>query len=408
VTFTVLLLMGTVHTALLTEPMLVIGPGRYPRRTAAYLRRLTALHAVLTVGMGGALLLAVAVLAWLSPAFGGVTTLVALAAAAPAILWLWLARRACYIDSRPSLAAAGGLGYAVLVPAALLTFAWLGLLTSAAAVLVLGAASLPVAWWLTRQLERSGAGPRDPVDAAEVRRAHWGYGRWALGTGLLSWVPANAVVLALPLWHSLDDAATLRVATTLALPVLHVQGALAPLLIPALVRARRSGGLRSTTSLAAALFIGLAVLYVPVLLVLGSRLVELLFGPRYQLDAAMLLMLAALPLVAAVSGVAAAVLRAMERPDQVLWTYVAATAITCVAGLPLVYAYSAHGALASLVLSSAVTAALGTAACRRVLRHGAGVSGPEPEAPPAAAVASQPARWAAPRPGVGPRHRAAS
>jgi O-antigen/teichoic acid export membrane protein len=187
-----------------------------------------------------------------------------------------------------------------------------------------------------------------------------------LGNGLLSWLPTNAVVLALPIWHSLSDAGTLRVATTLMLPVLHVQGALAPLLLPALVRARFSGQLRSTAALAAVLFLGLGIVYAPVVLTVGSRLAELLFGAQYRLDGTTLWLLAAIPLVTAVSGVSGAVLRALERPDQVLWTYVAATAATCLVGLPLVYAYSVDGALASLLLSATTTGVLGTLASRRL------------------------------------------
>jgi O-antigen/teichoic acid export membrane protein len=376
VTFTVLLLMGTVQTALLTEPMLVFGPARYRNRSATYVRRLCSLNLVLTAGMGTALLVGAGMLAWLRPAFEGTLTLAALAVASPAILLLWLMRRACYIDARPGVAASGGLAYALLLPLALLVVAELGLLTSASAILVVGAVSLPVAWWLWHRLVRSGALTPGPTSRSDVAHSHWSYGRWALATGVLSWVPANAVVLALPLWHSLDDAAILRVATTLVLPVLHVQGALAPLLIPALVRARDSDRLRSTATRTGLLFLGLGAAYVPIVVLLGEELVRLLFGPQYRLDSTTLLMLAALPLVAAVSGVAASLLRALERPDQVLLTYVAASAVTCLVGLPLVSAYSVHGALASVLLSSATTATLGTAACWRLTRGSAATPGP--------------------------------
>ena len=105
VAFSVLLLMGTVHTALLTEPMLVLGPSRYQERTAAYVRRLATLHFALTSVMGLALLLVVGALTLLLPQFTAAITLVALALSAPAILFVWMVRRACYIESRPRLAA---------------------------------------------------------------------------------------------------------------------------------------------------------------------------------------------------------------------------------------------------------------------------------------------------------------
>ncbi len=376
VTFSVLLLMGTVQSALLTEPMLILGPSRFKEHTAAYLHRLTTLHFALSSAMGVVLLGTVAVLGWLRP-LPTAGALVALAVSAPAILFLWLARRACYIESRPRLAATGGLAYALLVPAGMVVLLRADALTAASSLLMLGVTSLPVAWWLLFRLGHGQARAGEGVSRSDVGRAHWAYGRWALGSSVLSWVPANAVVLALPLWHSLADAATLRVATTLMLPVLHVQGALAPLLMPALVRARFSGQLRSTARRAGVLFLALGVSSAPVVLVFGAQLAELLFGPRYRLDQATLWLLAAIPLVSAVSGVAGAVLRALERPDRVLWTYVAATAVTCLVGLPLVLRFSVTGALASLLLSAATTAALGVWECRRLVD-----ARPQPAAPP--------------------------
>jgi O-antigen/teichoic acid export membrane protein len=366
VAFSVLLLMGTVHTALLTEPMLVLGPSRYQERIAAYVRRLATLHFALTSVMGLALLLVVGILTLLQPQFTAAITLAALALSAPAILFLWLVRRACYIESRPRLAAAASLLYALIVPAGMLLLTQIDMLTAASGLLSLGLSSLFVGSWLTFRLSRSGAEPTTTIPRHHVTRAHWAYGRWALGFGALSWVPSNAVVMALPLWHSLEDAGTLRVATTLMLPVLHVHGALGPLLMPALVRARFSAQLRSTAKLAGVLFVGLSMTYAPVVLIFGSQLAELLFGPKYSITGATLWLLAAIPLVTAVSAVSGAVLRALERLGRVLWTYVAATVMTLLVGLPLVFAYGVNGALASMLLAALTTAILGTHASWRL------------------------------------------
>lgn len=367
VAFSVLLFMGTVHTALLTEPMLILGPSRFRQRTAAYVRRLSTLNFLLTSVMGVVLLLVVAALTLVKPQFAAATTLAALAVSAPAILFMWLVRRACYIESRPRLAAASALVYALIVPAGMFLLTHVGALTAGSGLMIMGVSGLVVAWWLTLRLTRASAEPTTAISRPEITRAHWTYGRWALGSGLLSWVPSNAVVLALPLWHSLEDAGALRVATTLMLPVLHVQGALGPLFMPALVRARISGQLRSRAMAMGSLFLALSALYAPLVLIFGSWFAQLLFGTEYSVDGTTLWLLAAIPLVSAVSGVSGAVLRAVERPDRVLWTYVASTVVTCLFGLPLVFAYGVDGALASLLLSAATTAILGTHASRRFI-----------------------------------------
>jgi O-antigen/teichoic acid export membrane protein len=77
-------------------------------------------------------------------------------------------------------------------------------------------------------------------------------------------------------------------------------------------------------------------------------------------------LLAAIPLVTAVSTVSGAVLRALERLIRVLWTYVAATVMTLLVGLPLVFAYGVNGALTSMLLAAATTAILGTHASWRL------------------------------------------
>jgi len=365
VAYSVLLLMGTVHSALLTEPMLVLGPSRYPGRTPAYMRRLARMHFILTSAMGVVLLMVVGALALLEPQLPAGAALVALAVSAPGTLFLWLARRACYVDSHPRLAASAATVYAVLVPAGMLLLWQVAVLTPGSAMLTMGAASLLAGWWVTLRLVRSSSEPTKLAPLANVTRAHWSYGRWALGVGLLSWVPLNAVMLALPLWHSLEDAGTLRVATTIILPMLHVYGALGPLLTPALVRARLSGRLRPTAGRAMALFVALGVGYAPIVLIFGSPIAELLFGPDYAIGGATVWLLALIPLFTGVFTVSGDVLASLERLNRVLWSFIAAAAVTLLIGLPLVFAYGVNGALTSMLLSAATTAVLSTYASRQ-------------------------------------------
>jgi O-antigen/teichoic acid export membrane protein len=367
VAFSVLMLMGTVHTALLAEPMLVLGPSRFKTRTAAYIRRLVPIHFVVSSAMGAALLLTVVVLAVLQ-SFDAATTLAALALSGPAILFLWLMRRACYIDSRPRLAATAGLIYPLLVLSGMWVLVRATTLSAATTLLVLGVASLLVAWWLRVRLGRLSDESSDPISHRDVAAAHWRYGRWALGSGLLGWVPGNIVVLALPLWHSLDDAATLRVAMTLIMPMLQIVAALTILLVPALVRARLAGRLRSTATTAMIIFFGFSLAYAPLVIGFGSQLVQLVFGTQYHLDRSTLWLLAVIPLGTAILGVSSSVLRAVERPDCVLWANVAATAVTFIVGLPLVFKWGTNGALGSVLLSLVTTVILASWAGHRLTR----------------------------------------
>jgi len=109
--FSIFLLLGAFHTAILTEPMLVFGPGKYADRFHSYIAILLRGHFVLM--LPGAALLAAAALVLgrlYSPSVA--RAFLGLALAGPFILLLWLVRRAFYVQLRPGWAAAGGALYA--------------------------------------------------------------------------------------------------------------------------------------------------------------------------------------------------------------------------------------------------------------------------------------------------------
>jgi len=241
------------------------------------------------------------------------------------------------------------------------------LLNAAATLVILGLASLPVAWWLKARLSRFGDESTDPMPRIDVAVAHWRYGRWAVGSALLGWIPGNIVVLALPIWHSLDDAATLRAAMILIMPMLQVVAALSVLLVPALVRARFSERLRLTATRAMIIFFCFSLAYVPLVIGFGNAIAHRVFGNQYQFSSSTLWMIAIIPLFTAILGVSSSVLRAAERPDRVMWANMAATAVTCAIGLPLVYVWGVDGALASVLLSLVTTVVLATWAGHRVM-----------------------------------------
>src|ERR1035437_10172823 len=107
--YSVFLLLGVFHSALLTGPMLVFGPGKYRERFPEYIGILLRGHFALMLPCAVLLPVAALLLGWLySPAVG--RAFVALAVAAPFILLLWLLRRAFYVRLNPGWAAAGGGG----------------------------------------------------------------------------------------------------------------------------------------------------------------------------------------------------------------------------------------------------------------------------------------------------------
>lgn len=356
VVYTTLLFVAVIHSAFLIEPMLVFGPGRFDKRLVAYLGWVVKGHA----GFSGFILAVGAIAAatfWLSGDYKMARSLAVLAVAAPLILFGWLTRRAAYARLIPDIAFRGALLYFAVLLAGVAVARYLGLLDGDTGIGLMAVAGLAMAVYLMRALAIDWRGPTDGDLAQDARRAHLEYGRWSLGSSLLSWFPANIYFLLLPVAGGLSDTAALRALMNLILPVQHVLTALSFLLLPALARARGDDRFAAVLRRALIGFVALAVLYAALVIPLRGPIVDLLYGGRYAEHAHLVWWLAAIPVAGALVDVLGAALRALERPKLVFAAYVATAAIAALLGLPLMFEYGVLGAVIALLATSLVTGA---------------------------------------------------
>jgi O-antigen/teichoic acid export membrane protein len=273
-----------------------------------------------------------------------------LSLAAPSVLYLWLVRRGAYVLLEPRLAAAGGALYLALYVGLALLLLKTGLLNEATAFWGMALAALLAAWAIRARVPGEGS---EGVDPEEVRRLHWGYGRWALLAGALSWVPMNAFFLVLPGVHGLEVAATLKALLNLVMPILHFNGAIASLFVPVFVSALQKG------KLGRAIWVGGVALTLPSLLFWligafwGKGLVEWVYGGRYVEVAFVLKALGMLPLFAAWINTWGAVLRSLEKPSLVAFGYAFSALLTVALGVPLVFSMGLQGAVFAMTMAYA-------------------------------------------------------
>jgi len=228
--YALFLLLGTLHTGLWTEPMLVYGSGRFREAFSAYQALLIRYHwrfgllvFVVFLVLGG--------LFWSLKGRELALSFLGLSVAAPAVLYLWLVRRGAYVHLNPRLAALGG-GLYLFLFLGLAGFLFRAqLLNEATAFLAMALASALAAEAIRWRLR--GRAPTQ-VAPSEVWALHWGYGRWALLAGALSWIPANLPLVALGGLKGLEAAGVFRAAYNLFMPVLHFQTALNALFFPSL------------------------------------------------------------------------------------------------------------------------------------------------------------------------------
>jgi O-antigen/teichoic acid export membrane protein len=350
--YSVFWLLGVFHTAILTEPMLVFGPGKYRERFPEYLGILLRGHFALMLP-GAALLAATAfLLGWLySPAVE--RAFLALAIAGPLILLLWLLRRAFYVRLNPGWSAVGGGVYLLILLASILALRSAGRLSPATGFLAMAAASLITCLVLFALLR-----PKLATESSAIRTVaadHWRYGKWAAATAGPSWFSSNVYFLVLPAWFGLAEAGALKALLNLAMPALHTITALGGLLLPILVRDRDHGGfpvMARTMKLSLAVFLSSSACYLALLWGLRSQIFYLLYAGKYAAHASFSLVLAGLlPLGLSIPAVLGGGLRALERPDWVFWSCAVSSVVALALGVPLAARIGVSGALAGMVVS---------------------------------------------------------
>ena len=350
VAYSALLLVATVHTALLTEPMLVFGAGRYGACRASYLRGILLAHWPVAVIIGAALSIG-GTLVFAQDAGAERLAFVALGIACPFILFQWLARKAVYVESSPHHAAKAGMAYFLGLAGALFALRVLDVFSLPAAIAVVAAASLLTGAWLHSKLNSNGSRAEPPMWDRMVRD-HLRYGPWAVGTAAAVWVPSNLFTMLLPVWGGIEAAGLYRAHANLLMPFLLALTALSKLLLPTLVRARGGHGFMNLVRIIGAGLTCAAIGYLLLLLLLGKRLMHTLYGSAFETTPTTLLLLGALAVVSAIAVTPRAALRSLEQPKSVFIAYGIAAAASLTLGVVLARAHLVDGAIAGQVVAA--------------------------------------------------------
>lgn len=357
VIYTAFQLLMTMHMALTTEPLFVLGPSQYRHDLRAYTAAVSRLQWLPSV-LISVIMLLVGIVARLRGSELLSAASVALAIVAPLILSQQFMRRAFYVDLKPSRSVWGGVVYLVSMAGVLLVLANLNQLSVSGGFVAMGVGSLAATAVYTQWLRYRGDGSQ--IEARDVVTRHWEYGRWSVPTTLLTWVPGNVYYVLLPLWHGLEATAGLQAAMNLVLPVQHAISAVAVLLVPAFGRllARRGiDGLRRGVRYGLTLLLGIAALYGLGVVAFGPAVASMVYGPdKYPMSGGILALAALLAIGGAATSVLAGALRALNSPRRVFAAYGVSFVFSLTGGLVLMYAYGISGALVSLVVSSVFTA----------------------------------------------------
>ena len=359
--YAVFLLALSAYMAVIIEPMVIFGAGRYDGALAPYLKTLLRMHGAAIVPISLLLAAAGLVLARFFSAEAG-RALLGVAAGGGMILLYWLVRRVFYVVADPKRSVLGSALYFVALTGSVVILKAAGLLSALSTLIGMGVASLVTSALLLTVFFHSTRTDSPGPSFREAVREHWRYGRWALASAALAWFPGQIYYAILPAWLGLGGAAALRVLTNFAMPVLQSISALSLLLLPALVRDQRKGGraaMNRTIAFYLAVFSAGCLAYMLVLWIFRDQAFQIVYGGRYSEYRGLPFALAALlPVSACFSTVLSNALRAIERPDRVFQAYVGSAIVAAIVGIPLAMRFGVAGALAGLQISGAALVAV--------------------------------------------------
>lgn len=351
ISYTVFLFVGVIHTSLITEPMLVFGSGRYQHQSAGYVACLLKIHWSFA-WVGCACITAFAGLAYWSTASRGPIFL--LAALSGLLLYPWLLRRASYLPTRPKFAAEGGAFYLLMLLGIVFALRHFGMLSALTGLMAMGAASLMAGALIQWRLTHSGELDTEiPPTRGEILCEHWNYGRWALFTSILGWIPGNLSMLILPIWGGTEASGQLKAASNLILPVQQLLAAAGPLILPMLVRTRTDPNFRIRVHWMAAGFALPTLLWTLLLVMIGTPLSQWLYQGGFPISRPLLIFLGLQTTLSAALLIFTAALRALELPKLTSYGYAISCLLSLLIGVPLTAIYGVEGAAAGCLIAVA-------------------------------------------------------
>jgi len=349
------ILVGFLYQSLLLEPLSVFSGTLFHDNIRGYLKTTLSIHWALSlvmclvIGGGAAVTLFIGHSSLLAIALAGMTI------STPFVLAHGLGRRSFYLKLSPGPAAFGSIFYCALVTGGVfLVYHW-GWLSSFSAFLVMGFAALVSCVVMVVQLNAALAPATGHPNLRQTWAKHWDYGRWALGTCVVGWIPNYIYIPLVSSFSGMAAAGELRALMNLAAPVLQTYAALSMLFLPYAARVQGQSTRAATSTLnrrLAALFVAGSVVYWAVLIPLKYPLFHFLYAGKYVESAYLIPLFALETTIWSASLGPAILLRAMESPRSLFIANGAASVIAVLAGIPATKFFGLQGVIWSMIAAN--------------------------------------------------------
>ncbi len=355
VAMSIFYLLAGFHTAVITEPMMVFGAGKYKEHFKKYLGMLLWGHWAVSGLI--ALFLGISALFFIKRGSPMGEALLGLAIASPFLLLLWLTRRACYTNFKQgwSVVASGINLIATLIGIIVLWEA--GILSTFTGIVMLGMSAGVCSFFLTSfNLRPQVAGYTANPTPGMVLGDHWGYGSWNFISVIAYWASGQILMLLIPIFLGLSASATIAAIWNLYRPVGLLIQSLGLVLLPIFsnwingsipIYIYRSRVLRLSALL------GLVVAFYSLLLSINAEMIiDYLYSGKYNLDGVMIALFGISMAISVCTGILIVSLKAEGKVAKTTKIWLATAATMTIIGIPLLLTYNLLGALYSLIVTN--------------------------------------------------------
>jgi len=356
--FSIYVLVAFLYQALLLEPLSVFSGTTYHDNLRGYLITATRLHWLISAVVGLLLGLtgAAAWIFWHSPVLG--VAFAGLTIATPFILVHAMARRSFYLRMSPAPAAFASFFYCILVTGGVFAFYSAGWLTVFTAYLLMGLAALVSGIIMLFQLNAKLPHATGHPAFREVWGKHWEYGKWALGTCVVGWIPNYVYIPLVSGFSGIAAAGELRALMNFSAPLLQTFAALSMLFLPYAARSQeKKPNRRDVTALMwrlTILFVIGGAAYWALMIPFRLRLFQLVYAGKYVECSSLIPLFALETMMWSAALGPAILLRAMESPRSLFFANAAASLIAFVMGIPATRYFGLQGVVWSMIIANMV------------------------------------------------------
>ena len=359
------------HNAIILEPFTVHGAGRYQASYSEYRWHMWKSNGILSLAL--TLLLTAVWFAsrWKVSLFAS-RSLLGLALGSAPLLTFALGRRLFYVERKVRLAAMLSFFFFVALCISLVVLRAIGILNSMTTFFVFGIGSLAglatVMGGLPGKASRCSMHEVDPSHW----KAHWGYSRWVIGTAFVFQFTNQAYYWLVAAFLSVPEVAELRAMLLIVMLIDQVFTAMGLIVLPMMAERyalRRITDLLSLGKTYLLILLAIGGTFAVIIVVFGNSILHVAYSGKFDDGAQLLRLLVALPLLMGIGSVMNLVMKAAEKPNVVLYAYLASGAATFAIGIPLMLHFGFPGAVYGLLISGGVfSAALGVGFIRLLPR----------------------------------------